>query len=276
MVNIDFLSADCRAAIRNAVDLKMSTRSAGNGTSPQGIQVISRAAAILRALKEADDGLSLGQIARRVDLPRSTVQRIVNALASEGLVMTSPAGGGLRLGPEIQSLAAAGKIDIADFIRPLLTALSHKTGETVDLAELQVDHLIFIDQIVGTHRLRTAATVGEVFPLTSTANGKASLALLDDNSAVDLIKSELNANGSRPGLLRNLLAEIELTRERGYAYDLDEYTDGISAVGAAFKTPDGQVYAISVPAPSRRFVESQQDLTDSLMDTIEQVKSVLS
>ena len=48
----------------------------------KGIQVIARAAAVLRALENEPAGLSLGKIAQRVDLSRSTVQRIVDALAA--------------------------------------------------------------------------------------------------------------------------------------------------------------------------------------------------
>lgn len=54
-----------------------------------GVQVIARAAAILRSLKNESDGLSLGQIAERVGLPRSTVQRIVGALHAESLVIAA-------------------------------------------------------------------------------------------------------------------------------------------------------------------------------------------
>ena len=52
-----------------------------------GIQVIARAAAILRACKDGGSALSLAQIAGRVGLARSTVQRIVSALAAEGLLL---------------------------------------------------------------------------------------------------------------------------------------------------------------------------------------------
>src|SRR5262245_16686803 len=51
------------------------------------VQVIARAATILRALEEENAGLSLGQIAQRVNLARSTVQRIVAALETEKLVI---------------------------------------------------------------------------------------------------------------------------------------------------------------------------------------------
>lgn len=91
----------------------------------------SSAAAILCVLKDDNEGLSLGKIAGRVGLARSTVQRIVNAM------------------------------------RPYLAAF-------------RVDHMAFIEQIVGPHRLRAVATVGESFPLTLTANGKACLVLMDN------------------------------------------------------------------------------------------------
>ena len=71
------------------------------------VQVIARAAAILRALEEQPAGLSLGQIAQRVDLARSTVQRIVAALAAEKLLIAaSPTGSAIRR--EAASRASSG------------------------------------------------------------------------------------------------------------------------------------------------------------------------
>ena len=69
------------------------------------IQVISRAAAILRVVEQEGTGLSLGQIAGRVGLARSTVQRIVNALEGEGLLFVAGAAGKVVLGPALLRLA---------------------------------------------------------------------------------------------------------------------------------------------------------------------------
>src|SRR5262245_24446006 len=71
------------------------------------VQVIARAATILRALEEENTGLSLGQIAQRVNLARSTVQRIVAALEAEKLVIAATPNGRVRLGPTILRLAAS-------------------------------------------------------------------------------------------------------------------------------------------------------------------------
>src|SRR5215467_15564733 len=87
------------------------------------VQVIARAAAILRALEDESLGLSLGQIAQRVNLARSTVQRIVAALQAEKLVIAATPNGRVRLGPAILRLAASVRSDFVTLARPLLERL---------------------------------------------------------------------------------------------------------------------------------------------------------
>lgn len=236
---------------------------AGEVNDRSGIQVIARAAAILRVLKDQQDGLSLGQIADRVGLPRSTVQRIVGALQTERLVMAASPEGGIRLGPELRSLADSARIDLVELIRPYLQDLSRETEETVDLAVLRGDRLIFIDQIPGTQRLRAVSSVGEVFPLTTTANGKACLGLMTDDDVRRIAAQEWAQEGVTrdPGAF---LGEIGKIRKTGLAYDLDDHTDGISAVGIAFKDLQGGICAISVPVPSTRFQARRRELSDAV------------
>ncbi len=231
----------------------------------QGIQVISRAAGILRLLARESGGLSLGQIAVQVELPRSTVQRIVSALADEGLIATERGHGGIRLGPEIQSLAAAARPDMRTRMRPVMRAISEETGETVDLAILDGGRMLFIDQVVGGHRLRTVSSIGEAFPLTSTANGKAALACLDHGLAAQLAVREFEAQG-RPGApVAGLLEEIAAIRAGALARDENEHTEGICAIGFALIEPGGDVFALSVPVPSSRYARVRPGLEASLL-----------
>lgn len=85
-----------------------------------GIQVIARAASILRALENQPTGLSLGELAQRLDLARSTVQRIVGALIEEGLLVGAGPRGGVTLGPTLTRLAASAIIDTERVVRPVL------------------------------------------------------------------------------------------------------------------------------------------------------------
>lgn len=229
----------------------------------QGIQVISRSADILRLLGRETGGLSLGQIAAHVKLPRSTVQRIVAALTVEGFISTDKGYGGIRLGPEIQTLAQAAAIDARDRIRPIMQRIADETGETVDLAILDGARMLFIDQIVGSQRLRTVSSIGESFPLTTTANGKAALAIMDTALATKLILAELNSGTSKP--LATVLREVDAIRRGALARDENEHTDGVSAIGFAMRDGRGDIYALSTPVPSTRYDRVKGKLTAAML-----------
>ncbi len=231
----------------------------------QGIQVISRAAKILRVLGEDTDGLSLGQIANRVELPRSTVQRIVGALSLEGLVSNGKGPGAIRLGPELHSLAQASLTVTSERLKLVMRNICEETGETVDLAILENRKMLFIDQVVSSHRLRTVSSIGEAFPLTTTANGKAALSCLDQTSAIQLILSEHKELGRSEAPVAGLINEIDSVRQGALAVDENEHTDGICALGFPVRDPNGDIFAISVPVPSSRYARIRDRLNDVLL-----------
>lgn len=226
----------------------------------QGIQVISRAADILRVLGENSGGLSLGQIARKVELPRSTVQRIVSALIHEGFAASDGSNGGIRIGDEIRVLANAPAFDLREHFRPLLEQIAAATSETVDLAILEGTHMRFIDQIEGSQRLRTVSTIGDKFPLTTTANGKAALAQLSEETARALITAQ---HGSDEGL-HAMMDELRRIRAGEIATDLGEHSEEVCALGFAVTGPNKEIAAISVPIPSSRFYRVRAELTKKL------------
>ena len=226
----------------------------------QGIQVISRAADILRVLGSDSGGLSLGQIARKVELPRSTVQRIVSALIHEGLAASNGGNGGIRLGDEIRALANAPAFDIREHFRPLLDQISAATSETVDLAVLEGRHMRFIDQIEGNQRLRTVTMIGDRFPLTTTANGKAALAELSETSARALISAELDSDDRAAALMD----ELRRIRDGEIATDIGEHSEEVCALGFSVIGPNKEIAAVSVPVPSSRFHRIRVELTKKL------------
>lgn len=233
--------------------------------APNPIQVIARAAAILRALENQADGLSLGQIAQRVKLARSTVQRIVGALAAEKFLIAASPTGRVRLGPIIPRLAASAQLDFVAAARPILVQLSAELKETVDLAVVRNDHMVFVDQVTGSHRLRAVSAVGEAFPLHCTANGKAYLAGLDAGAIARLIGSSYESRTPRTiTRLDNLLRDLKAARKTGVAIDREEHTLGICAAGIATRDPLGNVMAISVPVPAQRFYDHQRQIVARL------------
>ena len=181
----------------------------GRSSERQGIQVIARAAEILRTLQKNPEGLSLGEIAKHVNLPRSTVQRIVNSLNQESLVFLS-CKSGVRLGPALLPLAAATRFKIAEMVHPLVEALSMQTRETASLCLLDQYKVVLIDQVPGNQPLIVLPDLGTSYPLHSTASGKALLAaqcqsdLLKFKKHLKLIKQTENLLLERPGLKKKV------------------------------------------------------------------------
>ena len=138
-------------------------------------------------------------------------------------------------------------------------------GETVDLAILDGRKMLFIDQIVGSQRLRTVSSIVERFPLTTTVNGKAALACLDDAKAARLIIAEIETQSDVGPGLSHILSEIEDIRNGELATDEDEHTEGISALGFAARDNSSEIYAISIPVPSSRYGRLKVGLSEILL-----------
>lgn len=256
----------------------LSIASTNSAPDRQSIQVIARAAAILRVLERNPEGLSLGEIAKLVGLPRSTVQRIVDALDREHLIIAASASTGVRLGPALLTLAAATRFAIADLARPTLERLAAQTGETVDLAIADHDKVVFVDQVAGTHRLTAVSAVGVSFPLHCSANGKAVLAALDPSELAKLKKTMMLAKQTAhtidawPALEEELLS----IRETGVAIDCEENSVGICAVAVALRGPTGELAAISIPVPTQRFETNKAALTQTLIEHCQALQHKLS
>ena len=242
-----------------------------------GVQVITRAISILRALRNHPEGLSLAQIAKEVNLARSTVHRIVSTLEDDQFVTAASASGGYRLGPALAVLGAAVNHNLRDQLRPFLEQLFLEINETIDLAVLEGDQLVFVDQIATPHRLRAVSGVGLSFPLHCTANGKAMLAKLDQEQMERLLPDVLPSftPNTETSQLK-LEQELAQIREAGIAFDREEHTLGICAIGAAFWDPLGTLAAISIPVPSIRFYGNEQLLVEALLRNCEKIKAYLA
>lgn len=232
------------------------------------VQVVHRAAAILLALRDSREGLSLAEIARRVGLPRSTVHRLVAALEQERLVVAAPSSRGYLLGPTLASFTAATAGRLSYAVRRFLVELCAEVEETVDLAILEHDQVLFVDQVIGTGRqLHAVSAVGATFPAHCTANGKALLAALPERDVRWLLPAKLESYTPRTIPDRNLLLrELAHIRSVGFALDREEHTAGICAVGTSIGGHDGVPRAaVTIVVPSSRFYGSEDALAEALL-----------
>ncbi len=237
-----------------------------------GVQVIARAADILRTLKGHSQGLSLGQIAKEVGLARSTVHRIVSALEAEQFVTTASPDGRIRLGLGLAPLAAWVNSELRYQLHPFLESLSKEVDETVDLAVLDRNVVFFVDQVAVPHRLQAASAIGATFPLHCTANGKALLAQMPDEQVERLVPESLQVFTAQTITTRErLLEELRRIRIERIAYDREEHTEGICAVGATIRDAMDNLAAITIPVPSIRFYGNEQRLSSALLHTCQRI-----
>jgi len=241
------------------------------------IQVIQRVSQILRSLEGDPLGLSLGQIAKRTDIPRSTVQRIIGTLVDEGFVSPATPQGRVRLGPVLMRLAATSRIDLTSVAHPYVEALSRELDETVDVAVLNGVNIMFVDQVISPNRrLRAVSRIGAEYPAHSCASGKAILAFADSVLIQDIVDAGFETftdkTISKPAAL---FKELDKIRSDGVALDHEEHTEGISAIAATIQDAYGNLAAISVPMPSQRFRERHDICLNSLKDTCRKINSAL-
>src|SRR6516162_8356427 len=188
------------------------------------MQLISRAAAVLRALEAQSGYASLGQIANACALPRPTVQRIVDALAAEQFVSVDPQRGA-RLGLELTRSTRAAYLDLAAIVQPPIDNLARESGETAAVTVLRDRAAVYVAQAVPDRTIGLASRVGAPIPLHSTANGKALLAGLAEGLVRSLVGPELpRSTRNTITSLKELLGELADVDRQGFAYDEEEQT----------------------------------------------------
>ncbi|CQD14054.1 IclR family transcriptional regulator [Mycobacterium lentiflavum] len=225
--------------------------------------MLRRAAAALDEIAAEPGRLRLVDLGERLGLAKSTARRLLVGLVEVGLAGVDSQGR-FSLGERLLGFGSAAGPHVSAIFRPTIERVARATdGETVDLSVLRSQRMWFVDQIESSHRLRAVSAIGVRFPLEVTANGKAALAALGDADAEAMI-SRLSS-----GVAERLRREIAEIRRTGLAFDRGEHTPGISAAAIARRTLGDSVVAISVPAPTERFLEKEQRIVAALRTAID-------
>jgi len=121
---------------------------------------------ILELFSDSSPVLRVGEIARALDLPRSTAYRYVSALNRNGLLEQAPGENGYRLGRRIIELAASmSRKPLRELALPYMERVVRETGETVILCGLRGHVGVCLEKVDGHHALRVSFELGETYPL---------------------------------------------------------------------------------------------------------------
>jgi IclR family transcriptional regulator, KDG regulon repressor len=200
-------------------------------------QSLDRSLAILECFSPREPQLGLGEVARRVGLPKSTTHRFLTTLVSRGYMVPGPAGRyslGIRLW-ELGCVAVA-QIGLREAAGPTLEWLARESQETIHLAVLDGDEIVYIDKIDSTQPVQAYSRIGGRMPACCVATGKAMLAHQPPGFVADLMRAGLRRHTPRtitdPARFRKTLARVPLD---GYAVNLGEYRLDVGGVAAPIK-----------------------------------------
>jgi IclR family acetate operon transcriptional repressor len=243
---------------------------------------IDRALRILAVVSGAPRGLSLDDLAGRLEVPKSSLHRILAALKYRRFVAQPEPGGPYFLGTELLATAFrfSDGLDLRALIRPYLTRLAAALNETTHMAVLEGAEIVYQDKIESSHTIKLSSVIGGRNPAHATGVGKALLAWTypgDDPLRAWAARYEPLARRT-PGTITSvprLAAELAAVRRRGYALDTEENEAGVRCAAVPiFLGRDVPAAAVSVTvlgtrADPDRLAELGEFLRRSMADWTE-------
>ncbi|GAA4839265.1 IclR family transcriptional regulator [Saccharopolyspora rosea] len=239
-----------------------TAESAGSGQNV--VKSADRALVILELLSRGRHRLS--DIAETLRLPLSSAHGLLGTLVHRGFAEFDPASRTYGLGLKAWTVGQgyAGHRDLVGLASPLMDGLAQDTGETVQLSRLDGTENVSIAIAESPQSMKLVSAVGMRLPAHAVALGKALLAGLPPDELRRRYRgAELQrctANTVRDP--EELFTEVELTKQRGYAVDDEEYIIGCRCVAMPIRDHSGEVVAaLSVAAPTPRCGPDWTDLT---------------
>lgn len=239
------------------------------------VRSLLRSLAILECFSLEKPALSLQEIYRKVELPKSTAFRLVNTLQNAGYLLQR-ADQRYTLSYKLLLLGSVVREtqDVREITRPLMEELARTSGETVTLSTRSNHERICLDVVDSSSALRSVVLPGDRLPLLYGATGKMFLAQFKD-STIEQIRSAQQIPKKRitKRVLLDIIAEI---RRNGYALTRDDRVIGVMAVSVPIRDSSGEVqYCMTVTGPTTRFGGREQALIDQTVRTGRRISTLL-
>lgn len=236
--------------------------SEGNGTT-SGTQSLIRGLRVVEAIASSTPAIGVGELSRQLQLPKSTVQRLLRTLELEGWAETSSEPvTRWQLTPRLLSVARSGAParGIRDIALPHVAELGKATGETIHFCLPDgIQQLVLVERIDSIQPVRTYNPIGAGTGFHNSAAGKSWLAALSEDELVEHLAAPLEP--TMPNTITDpaeMVRQVREARANGYAVNLAENRAGVCAIGAAVVDTAGKPIAtVSISMPESRFDEAR-------------------
>ncbi|MDU2065054.1 MAG: IclR family transcriptional regulator [Sporomusaceae bacterium] len=231
----------------------------------------ARVVDILVLLAKSSRSLTLAEIARELQIPKSSAFDLVYTLVEKGfLELDEQNGAAFTLGLKVFEVGAAflSKADLHRAARARLEYLVAATGRTAFLATENHGEIVYLDKVEPHSAIFTGALLGSRNPMSCTGLGKALLAAWPQEKVEALLREKGLACKTAFSITepQRLFAELSLIKQRGYALDERENETDIFCVAAPiFDRRDRAVAAISIANPASSMDEAAIKIQGTLM-----------
>ncbi len=244
----------------------------GRPRSPEyRVEALAKGLRMLALFTEQRPTWRVTDIAPALGMPLPTVYRLVMTLKAEGYLDHLP-NGDYRPGVRVLTLGSAALrgLDLVDLATPPLQALADETGETVNLALLNEDRVLYLVRLRNSDLVTANIQVGSTLAAVHTSIGKLLLAFLDEATLRETVTDASFGPNHGPNAkvsLDELRADINKIRSDGWAMQDEELAYGLRSVAAPVYNASGQIIAgANIAVPSRDW--SNQRIVRELMPKI--------
>jgi DNA-binding IclR family transcriptional regulator len=247
----------------------------GAGTGSQTLKSLERSFVIVKELKERD-GAGVTELASATGLSKSSVHKHLATLRQGDFVAKE--GDTYRLGLRFLDFGGyvRNQTEGATLVREKLQELAEESGETAQFTVFEHGRAVVLYRETGSHGVFSKGRVGKRFFGHQTAAGKAMLAELSDDEVEAFVEQHglPAATGNTITEADELLTELDRIRERGFALNRGESTEGLRAAAVSITGPDGDILgAFALAGPSHRMKDDR--LESEIPDLIHPVVNEL-
>jgi DNA-binding IclR family transcriptional regulator len=246
-----------------------------------GTQALTKGIQVLRAISAEGRNTRFANLQARTGLPKPTLYRILKALMAEGLIRFEAKDSTYHLGLSFLRLAfqVLEELDIRDLAHEEMMRLSERTSEAIHLAVIEGFEAVYIDLVESNQPVGSVGRLGSSSALHAAASGKVIAAYLAPE-ALERLLGQLEL----PKLTKNTITSLKALRQefaeirdRGYAVNDEEETEGIQGVAAPVFNMAGEVVAsIGISIPRFRYSSSKLKFyADSAMSTAKTISAKL-
>jgi IclR family KDG regulon transcriptional repressor len=226
------------------------------------VRSVSKAVRLIEALGTEPGAIGVSDLARRLDMDKSSVSRMLRTLENAGFVAQDPATQRYTLGLALGILGqkALRRMDLHSVGRPTIEKLAELTGECSHIAVMADNRALYIDQAPAQRGVMVDSPMYTLSPLYCTALGKSLLAFQSERVRESILSAMHFEQFTRRTILDRTALErhLEQVMRNGVAHDDEEYSIGVRCIAAPVFKLDGTVCgAVGISGPSPRMTDDR-------------------